>query len=82
MMTGYPATTAACSPMMERVQKRVLDIFLDNATAPQTKRVVTNVHTQLVHKDAAFMIVVECFQDIQSLQEISVAFINLQCTME
>jgi hypothetical protein len=35
------------------------------------------VHTQLTHKDAAFTSVVERFQGIQSLLEISNACINL-----
>jgi hypothetical protein len=68
--------------MMEKVQKRVLDTFLDHTTTPQTKRVVTKVHDQLVHKDAAFTTVVERFQNILSSQEISNACIDLQHVME
>ena len=44
--TAAMTTTAMVlrSPaMMERVQKRVLDKFLDNITTPQTKRVVAKV---------------------------------------
>ncbi len=40
--------------MMDRVQKRVLDKFLDSTTTPQTKRFAAKVHTQVTHKDAAF----------------------------
>ena len=68
--------------MMERVQKRVLDKFLDNNTSPQTKRVAAKVHAQLAHNDAAFTMVVDRFQDIQSSQEISDACIGLQRAME
>jgi len=39
-------------------------MFLDNTANPQTKRVVANVHAQLVHKDAAFTMVAERFQNI------------------
>ena len=81
MMTGTQ-TAMLRSPMMERVQKRVLDKFLDAATTPQTKKVVAKVHTQLAHKDAAFTMVVERFQDIQSSQQISDACIDLQRAME
>ena len=35
---------------MERVQKRVLDKFLDNNTSPQTKRVAAKVHAQLARE--------------------------------
>jgi hypothetical protein len=83
MMTGTQTATLR-SPMMERVQKRVFDKFLDAATTPQTKKVVAKVHTQLAHKDAAFTMVVERFQDIhiQSSQQISDACIDLQRAME
>jgi hypothetical protein len=44
---------------------------------------VAKVHAQLAHKDAAFTnVLVHRFQNIQSLQEISNACINLQRTME
>ena len=59
MMTGT-------SVMMKRVQKRVLDKFLDATTTLLTKQVVVKVHTQLAHKDATFTTLVESFQDIQS----------------
>jgi hypothetical protein len=81
MMTGNQTATLR-SPMMERVQKRVFDKFLDAATTPQTKKVVAKVHTQLAHKDAAFTMVVERFQDIQSSQRILDACIDLQGAME
>jgi hypothetical protein len=68
--------------MMDRVQKRVLDKFLDSTTTPQTKRFAAKVHTQLAHKDVAFTSVVDCFQGIQSSLEISNACINLQRAME
>ena len=68
--------------MMDRVQKRVVDKFLDSATTPQTKKFAAKVHTQLAHKDAAFTSVVERFQDIQSSQEISDACLALQRAMD
>ncbi len=70
----------ACSPqqMMDRVQKRVLDKFLDSATTPQTKRFAAKVHNQLVRNDGAFTTVVHRRQDIiQSSQEISDACLAL-----
>jgi hypothetical protein len=81
MVTG--GSQMVCSPhqMMDSVQKRVLDKFLDSATTPQTKRFATKVHTQLAHKDVvAYTSVVELerFQDIQSSQEISDACLALQ----
>ena len=83
MVTGGGGCQTRCSPqMMERVQKRVLDKFLDSATTPQTKRFAAKVHTQLAHKDAAFTSVVEHFQDIQSSQEISDACLALQRAMD
>jgi hypothetical protein len=79
MMIGSHQTAVSHSPpMMEQVQKRVLDKCLDNSTTPQTKRVAAKVHAQLARNDAAFTVVVDCFQDIQSSQEISAACINLQ----
>jgi hypothetical protein len=68
--------------MMKRVQKRMLDKFLATSTTAQTKRVVAKIHAQLAHKDATFTTVVEHFQDIQSLREISNACIDLQRAME
>jgi hypothetical protein len=83
MMTGsHQMAVSHSPPIMERVQDKVLDKFLDTTTTPQTKRVVEKVHAQLTHKDAAFTMVVDCFQDIQSLQEISDACIKLQHAME
>jgi len=83
MVTGGGGCQTRRSPqMMERVQKRVLDKFLDSATTPQTKRFAAKVHTQLAHKDAAFTSVVEHFQDIQSSQEISDACLALQRAMD
>jgi hypothetical protein len=37
MVIGTPAK-ASSAPMLERVQKRVLNQFLDKSTTPQTKR--------------------------------------------
>jgi hypothetical protein len=65
-------------PMMERVQKRVMDKLFDAATTPQTKRVVAKVHAQLAQKDATFTTVVDRYQDFQSSQEISATCIDLQ----
>jgi len=53
LMTGTPKATASSPPpMMERVQKRVMDKLFDAATTPQTKRIVAKVHAQLTQKDA------------------------------
>ncbi len=84
MMNGSQTAPVlqSLAQMMDRVQKRVLDKFLDSTTTPQTKRFAAKVHTQLAHKDAAFTSVVECFQGIQSLPEISNACIDLQRAME
>jgi hypothetical protein len=81
MVIGTPAK-ALSAPMLERVQKRVLNQFLDKSTTPQPKKVVAKVHAKLAHRDAAFTAVVACYEDIQSLQEISATCIELQCTME
>jgi hypothetical protein len=79
MMTGTPkAATSSPPPMMERVQKRVMDKLFDAATTPQTKRVVAKVHAQLAQTDATFMIVVSHYEDFQSSQEISATCIDLQ----
>ena len=82
MVTGGSQTARSPHQMMDRVQKRVLDKFLDSATTPQTQRFATKFHTQLVHKDPAFTSVVERFQDIQSSQEISDACLALQRAMD
>ena len=79
LMTGTPKATASSPPpMMERVQKRVMDKLFDAATTPQTKRVVAKVHAQLAQKDATFTTVVDHYQDVQSSQEISTTCIDLQ----
>ena len=52
-MLGSP-TTATSTPMLERVQRKVLDKFMDARTTPQTKRVMAKVHKQLAHVDATF----------------------------
>jgi hypothetical protein len=79
LMTGTPKATASSPPpMMERVQKRVMDKLFDAATTPQTKRVVAKVHVQLTQKDATFTTVVDRYQDFQSSQEISTTCIDLQ----
>jgi hypothetical protein len=83
MMTGsHQMAVSHSPPMMERVQKRGLDKFLDTTITPQTKRVAAKVHAQLAHKDTTFTTVGDCFQDIQSSQEISDACIKLQGAME
>jgi hypothetical protein len=63
VMNGSQTAPVLQSPvqMMDRVQKRVLDKFLDSTTTPQTKRFAVKVHTQLAHKDATFTSVVEHF---------------------
>ena len=80
LMTGTPKATAGSSPppMMERVQKRVMDKLFDATTTPQTKRVVARVHAQLAQKDATFTTFVDRYQDVQSSQEISTTCIDLQ----
>ena len=79
LMMGTPKATAISPPpMMERVQKRVMDQLFDAATTPQTKRVVAKVHAQLAQKDATFTTVVDRYQDVQSSQEISTTCIDLQ----
>ena len=72
------ATTVSSPPMMERVQKRVMDTLFDAATTPQTRRVVAKVHAQLAQKDATFTIVVDRYQEVKSSQEISTSCIDLQ----
>jgi hypothetical protein len=81
VVTGTLAITLS-PPMMKRVQKRNLDKFKNGSTTPQTKRVVAKVNTKLVHRDPAFTAVVECYEDVQSLQEIMSTCIKLQCAME
>ena len=79
LMMGTPKASASIPPpMMERVQKRVMDKLFDVATTPQTKRIVAKVHAQLTQKDATFTTVVDCYQDFQSSQEISSTCIDLQ----
>jgi hypothetical protein len=51
-----PATVLAT--MTERVQKRVLDVFLNASTTSPTKKIAAKVHAQLAHKDAAFTSVI------------------------
>ena len=82
MVTGGYQTARSPQQMMDRVQKRVLDKFLDSATTPQTKRFAAKVHTQLAQNDGAFMTVVDRLQDIQSSQEISDACLALQRAMD
>ncbi len=73
MVIGTLAKASSAS-ILERVQKRVLNQFSDKSTTPQTKKVVAKVHVKLAH--------VACYEDIQSLQEISATCIELQCAME
>ena len=82
MVTGGSQMTRSPQQMMDRVQKRVLDKFLDSATTPQTKRFAAKVHNQLVRNDGAFTTVVHRLQDIQSSQEISDACLALQPAMD
>jgi hypothetical protein len=82
MVTGGSQTARSPHQMMDRVQKRVLDKFLDSATTPQTKRFAAKVHTQLARNDGAFTTVVDRLQDIQSSQEISDACLALQRAMD
>jgi hypothetical protein len=82
MVTGGSQMARSPQQMMDRVQKRVLDKFLDSATTPQTKRFAAKVHTQLARNDGAFTTVVDRLQDIQSSQEISDACLALQRAMD
>ena len=82
MVTGGSQTERSPHQMMDRVQKRVLDKFLDSATTPQIKRFATKVQTQLAQNDGAFTTVVDRLQDIQSSQEISDACLALQRAMD
>lgn len=77
-MLGLSMTATQQMPMLERVQKRVLDKFMDANTTPQTKRVTDKVHKQLTHNGATFTTIVDCFQNIQYSQEITDACIDLQ----
>jgi hypothetical protein len=52
------APAALMATMAERVQKRVLDVFL-NVSLPATKKIAAKVHAQLACKDPAFMSVVD-----------------------
>jgi hypothetical protein len=75
------APAALTATMAERVQKRVLDVFL-NVSSPATKKIVAKVHAQLARKDPAFTSVVDQFQDVQCSQEISLACLELPCAMD
>ncbi len=68
--------------MMERDQKRVLDKIKNWSLTPQTKRVVAWVHTKVMHRDLALTAVVECYEDVQSSQEITSTYIKHQRAME
>jgi hypothetical protein len=82
MVRGGYQMARSPQQMMDRVQKRVLDKFLDSTTTPQTKRFAAKVHTQLARNDGAFTTVVYRLQDIQSSQEISDACLALQRAMD
>jgi len=77
--TAVAAVTAPAvltATMAERVQRRVLDVFLNvslNVSSPATKEIAAKVHAQLAHKDPAFASVIDRFQDIKCSQEISSA---------
>jgi hypothetical protein len=53
------AAVAVTATMTERVQKRVLGVFLNASTTLPTKKIVAKVHAQLARKDAAFTSVVD-----------------------
>jgi hypothetical protein len=59
-MLGSPTTATQQNPTLEKVQKRVLDKFMDAMTTPQTERVVAKVHKQLINN---FTTIVDCFQN-------------------
>ena len=77
LMTGSPKTTASSPPpMMERVQKRVMDKLFDATTTPQTKRIVAKVHAQLTQKDATLAAVVDRYQEVQSFLSPKLIHVN------
>ncbi len=57
-LTPVPAM-AVMATKTERVQKRVLDVFLNASTTLPMKKIAAKVHAQLVRKDAAFTSVVD-----------------------
>jgi hypothetical protein len=56
--TPTPAA-AVTATMTERVQKRVLDVFLNGSTTLPIKKIAAKVHAQLTRKDAAFTSVID-----------------------
>jgi hypothetical protein len=76
------AVAVLMATMTERVQKWVLDVFLCASTTSMTKKIAAKVHAQLTPKDAAFMSIVNRFQDTQCSQEISSACLELQRAMD
>jgi hypothetical protein len=50
MVIGIPVK-ALSTPMMERVQKRVLNQFSYKLTTPQAKKVEIKVHVKLTHRE-------------------------------
>jgi hypothetical protein len=52
------APAAVLATMTERVQKRVLDVFLNASTTSPTKKIAAKVHAQLARTYAAFTSVV------------------------
>jgi hypothetical protein len=81
--SSTPAPAAeVMATMTERVQKRVLDVFLNASTTSPTKKIAAKVHAQLACKDAAFTSVVDQFQDVQCSQEISSVCLELQREMD
>ena len=80
--TVATAATAAASTMMGRVKKRVLNVCLSSSSTLPTKKVAAKVHAGLARNDAAFTSVIDSFEDVQSLQEISSACFELQRVMD
>jgi hypothetical protein len=71
-------TNAPLATMTERVQKRMLDFFLDQSTTPTTKRVAGRAHVQLMRNDAVFTSVINLLQNVQCSQEILKTCLELQ----
>jgi hypothetical protein len=68
--------------MIDRVQKRVLDVYLNVTNTPPTKKIAAKVHTQITRNDAAFTAVIDGLQHTQCLQEITSARLDLQRAMD
>jgi hypothetical protein len=78
-MATVPPT--ASTSMIKRDQKSVLNKFLNSATTPMAKRAVAKVHTKTANRDAAMTVVIQCYDDELSSQEITLTRIELKHAM-